>query len=105
MKNLGEFRYFLDIQIHRDKERKIIHISQDGYIRTILERYDMQNNKSASVPLSTNARLIKATIMNILAKQKEYQSIIDNLMYMMLVIRFDLTQSIQQVSQIFVKVY
>ena len=27
MKDLGELRYFLDIQVHRDRERKIIHIS------------------------------------------------------------------------------
>ena len=99
MKDLGEFRYFLDIQIHRDKERKIIHISQAGYIRTILERYDMQNSKSTSVPLSIDARLVKVTIMNILAEQKEYQSIVDSLIYTMLAIRPDLAQSIQQISQ------
>ena len=72
MKNLGEFRYFLDIQIHRDRKWKIIHISQAEYIRTILEWYDMQNSKPASVPLSTDARFIKATIMNVLVEQKKY---------------------------------
>src|SRR5947207_1132795 len=59
----------------------------------------MQNSKSVSVPLSINARLIKVTIINVFAEQKEYQSIIDNLMYAMLAIRPDLAQSIQQVSQ------
>src|SRR5947207_12996492 len=99
MKDLGELRYFLDIQVHRDRERKIIHISQAEYIRTILERYDMQNSKPASVSLSTGARLVKATIMNVIAEQKEYQSIVDSLMYAMLATRPDLAQSIQQVSQ------
>src|SRR5277367_1585406 len=28
MKDLGELKYFLGIQVHRDRERKIIHISQ-----------------------------------------------------------------------------
>ena len=41
MKDLGELRYFLGIQVHRDRERKIIHISQSVYNRTILERYGM----------------------------------------------------------------
>ena len=68
MKDLGELKYFLDIQIHRDRERKIIHISQSGYNRTILERYGMQNSKPASTPLSTSARLVKATIMDTLAE-------------------------------------
>src|SRR5947207_8361034 len=99
MKDLGELRYFLGIQVHRDRERKIIHISQAGYIRTILERYGMQNNKPASVPLSTGARLVKATIMDVLAEKKENQSVVGSLMYAMLATRSDLAQSIQQVSQ------
>ena len=99
MKDLGELRYFLGIQVHRDRERKIIHISQSGYNRTILERYGMQNSKPASTPLSTSARLVKTTIMDVLAEQKEYQSIVGSLMYAMLATRPDLAQSIQQVSQ------
>ena len=59
----------------------------------------MQNSKPASVPLSTGARLVKATIMDVLAEQKEYQSIVGSLMYAMLATRPDLAQSIQQVSQ------
>jgi hypothetical protein len=99
MKDLGELKYFLGIQVHRDRERKIIHISQAGYNRTILERYGMQNSKPASTPLSTSARLIKATIMDVLAEQKDYQSIVGSLMYAMLATRPDLAQSIQQISQ------
>ena len=59
MKDLGELKYFLGIQVRRDKERKIIHISQPEYIRTILGRYGMQDSKPASTPLPTGTRLIK----------------------------------------------
>src|SRR5208282_6014032 len=76
MKDLGELRYFLGIQVHRDRKRKIIHISQSGYNRTILERYEMQNSKPANTSLSINIRLVKATMMDILAEQKKYQSIV-----------------------------
>ena len=72
MKDLGELKYFLGIQVHRDRERKIIHINQSGYNRTIFERYGMQNSKPASVPLSTGTRLVKATTMDVLTDQKEY---------------------------------
>jgi len=99
MKDLGELRYFLGIQVHRDRERKIIHINQSGYNRTILEWYDMQNSKPASTPLATSARLIKATIMDVLTDQREYQSIVGSIMYAMLATRPDLAQSIQQISQ------
>ena len=61
MKDLGELKYFLGIQVHRDREQKI-HISQSGYIRTILERYGMQDSKPANTPLSTGTQLVKAAI-------------------------------------------
>src|SRR5579859_4934380 len=99
MKDLGELKYFLGIQVHRDRERKIIHINQSGYNRTILERYGMQNSKPASTPLSSGARLTKATATEVLADQKEYQSMVGSLMYAMLATRPDLAQTIQQISQ------
>ena len=99
MKDLGELKYFLGIQVHRDRERKIIHIGQSGYNRTILERYGMENSKPASTPLSSGARLTKATATETLADQKEYQSMVGSLMYAMLATRPDLAQSIQQISQ------
>jgi len=99
MKDLGELKYFLGIQVHRDRERKIIHINQSGYNRTILERYGMENSKPANTPLSSGARLIKATATDILTDQKEYQSMVGSLMYAMLATRPDLAQTIQQISQ------
>src|SRR5436305_7941515 len=99
MKNLEELKYFLDIQVHRDKKRKIIHISQSEYNRTILERYEMQNSKSANTSLFNSAQLMKTTATKTLMNQKEYQSMIDSLIYAMLVTRSDLAQIIQQISQ------
>jgi hypothetical protein len=37
IKDLGELKYFLSIQVHRDREWKTIHISQSGYNHTTLE--------------------------------------------------------------------
>src|SRR5579859_3504964 len=59
----------------------------------------MQNSKPASTPLSSSARLTKATATEVLADQKEYQSMVGSLMYAMLATRPDLAQTIQQISQ------
>src|SRR5579859_1496065 len=99
MKDLRELKYFLGIQVHHDRERKIIHINQSGYNQTILERYGMENSKLANTPLSSGARLIKGTATDILMDQKEYQSMVGGLMYAMLTTRPDLAQCIQQISQ------
>ena len=99
MKDLGELKYFLGIQVHRDRERKAIHISQAGYNRTVLERYGMQNSNPANTPLPSGARLTKAAVTETLTEQKEYQSMVGSLMYAMLATRPDLAQTIQQISQ------
>jgi len=99
MKDLGELKYFLGIQVHRDKERKLIHINQSSYNRTVLERFGMMDSKPMNTPLPGGARLIKATATDVLTDQKEYQSMVGSLMYAMLATRPDLAQCIQQISQ------
>ena len=99
MKDLGELKYFLGIQVHRDKEWKLIHIDQSSYNRTVLERFGMTNSKPAKTPLPSGARLTKATISDVLVDQKDYQRMVGSLMYAMLATRPDLAQCIQQISQ------
>src|SRR5579859_5279262 len=99
MKDLGELKYFLGIQVHHSKKQKLIHISQSGYIGTLLERYNMQDSNSARVPLSQGTKLTKATISDTLTDISEYQSIVGSQMYAMLATRPDLAYSIQQISQ------
>ena len=37
MKDLGELKYFFGIQVHRNREWKLIYINQSSYNRTVLE--------------------------------------------------------------------
>jgi transposase InsO family protein len=99
MKDLGELQYFVGIQVHRNRKEKLFHINQSGYVKAILERYDMDESNPASVPLSQGTQLKKATIDDRLAIPSEYQSIVGSQMYAMLATRPDLAQSIQQISQ------
>jgi len=99
MKDIGELTYFLGIQVHRDREQKLIHIDQSGYIRMILERYEMEDCKSTRIPLATGTKLVKATTSDRLTDRHMYQSIVGSQMYAMLATRPDLAYSIQQISQ------
>jgi hypothetical protein len=90
MKDLGELKYFLGIQVHRNKEQQLIHINQSGCINAILERYNMHNSHPASIPLSPGSKLTKAAISDTLAVPSEYQSIVGSQMYAMLATRPDL---------------
>jgi hypothetical protein len=75
MKDLGELNYFLGLQVHRDKARKLIHINQSGYNRTILERFSMADSNPVTTPLPGGSHLTKAKTTDVLTDQKEYQSV------------------------------
>ena len=51
MKDLGEASFVLGIQIHRDRSRGILGLSQKNYIETVLKRYGMLDSKP-EIPLS-----------------------------------------------------
>ena len=41
MKDLGDTSFVLGIQIHRDRSRGTLGLSQKSYIKKVLKRYDM----------------------------------------------------------------
>ena len=51
MKDLGEASFVLGIEIHRDRSRHTLGLSQKAYINRILERFNMQNCKPGEVPV------------------------------------------------------
>ena len=42
MKDLGEASFVLGIEIHRDRENKILGLSQKAYLEKVLKKYSMQ---------------------------------------------------------------
>ena len=51
MKDIGEASYVIGIEIHRDRSRKILGLSQKAYINKILERYNMRNCSGSVAPI------------------------------------------------------
>ena len=49
MKDLGEASFVLGIQIHRDRSRGILGLSQKNYIDTLLKRFDMLDGKLRNI--------------------------------------------------------
>ncbi|KAK7276201.1 hypothetical protein RIF29_17337 [Crotalaria pallida] len=52
MKDLGEASFVLGIQIHRDRSRGILGLSQKSYIETILKRFGMKDCKPGDTPIA-----------------------------------------------------
>ena len=55
MSHMGELTYFLRLQIKQLKDG--IFINQAKYIKELLKKYNLDNSKSISTPMSVNTKL------------------------------------------------
>ena len=51
MKDMGEANYVLGVKIFRDHSKKLLGLSQETYIKMILERFRMHNSKPIDTPI------------------------------------------------------
>ena len=103
MKHLGLTKKILGIKILRDRDKKVIHLSQDDYIRKVLEKFGMKEAKPVALPLTNNFRLSKTispqTEEEILDMDRvPYAAGVESLMYTMVYCRPDIAHAISQVS-------
>ena len=57
VKDLGEVKFLLGIEVIRDREASTIELSQRGYIDQLLKRFNLQGVKPATTPLSSGVCL------------------------------------------------
>jgi hypothetical protein len=86
MKDLGEASYVIGIEIHRDKQQKVLRLSQKAYVEKVLERFRMSDCKSSVVPIAKGERFIKDQCPKNELEQQQlksipYASAIGSLMY------------------------
>jgi hypothetical protein len=58
IKDLGELRHILSIQVTCNQASRTIMLNQTGYIHNVLARFGMSEYKPASTPLAVGARLM-----------------------------------------------
>lgn len=97
MKDCGEARMCLGLEIRRDRKKKNLFLSQSLYIDKIMERFGMQDCKSVSTPMDT--QLERSDIEGDPMDPKLYQKAIGSLMYLMIGTRPDLAFVIGRLSQ------
>ncbi|KAH9672921.1 retrovirus-related pol polyprotein from transposon RE1 [Citrus sinensis] len=98
LKDLGEFNYFLGIEVTHDAKGSL-HLSQAKYVRDLLTRTDMENCRESDTPMSTGQKLRRAeNDDNLIVNVTEYRSIIGALQYLVLT-RPELAFSVNKLSQ------
>jgi hypothetical protein len=104
MKDMGEANYVLGVKIIRDRATKLLGLTQETYIKKMLERYHMQDSK----PMDTNVDKSLSLSLNICPKTLEekekmfkvlYTSVINSLIYAMMCTRLDICYVIGLVSR------
>ncbi|KAG9444920.1 hypothetical protein H6P81_016260 [Aristolochia fimbriata] len=104
MKDLGEAKQLLGMQLTRDKKKKKLWLSQEGYVKKVLERFNMHESKAVTTTLGSQFKLSKEQG----AKSDEeidhmktvpYASAIGSLMYAMVSTRPDIAHAVGVVSR------
>ena len=98
MKDMGIARKFLGIQIEYGEDGSI-KIHQEDYIRDILARHGMSDCNPVSTPLDTSVNLVIVTEPEQLADQREYQTVVGELMFAAIATRPDIMCAVGQLSQ------
>ncbi|GJS47219.1 retrovirus-related pol polyprotein from transposon TNT 1-94 [Tanacetum coccineum] len=100
--DLGEANKILGIEIIRDRSRKILKVSQSGYVSKILNNFRVNNGKSFKIPLDGHFKLslkdcpVRDCDVEMMSKAS-YSNVIGSLMYLMVCTRPDITYAVSVV--------
>nr|GEU56006.1 retrovirus-related Pol polyprotein from transposon TNT 1-94 [Tanacetum cinerariifolium] len=104
MKELGEANKILSMEIVRDRSRKIMRVSQSGYVSTILNNFRIDNGKLVQMPLGEHFKL---SLKDCLVRDYDvermskvpYVNAVGSLMYLMVCTRPYITYVVSVVSR------
>ena len=104
MKDLGEASFILGIKLYRDRERKLIGLSQSTYIDKILERYNFSNCKTVNIPFRHGIHLSKKMSPQtedekIRMSNQPYASCLGSIMYAMLCTKHDISYAVSVINK------
>ncbi len=97
--NLNDAKFFLDMKITRNKNKKQLFLSQSKYIKELLMRFKINDEKSIYSSTIQDVRLKKNIEQTSENTIKSYQQQIESLMYLMIVIKSDLTFSVSNCAR------
>lgn len=95
----GPIHYILGMVIKRDRQNRVLTIDQSEYIRSILQRFNMENCKPVATPLEPSKRFTKTTEEDESFNVTLYQQAIGCLTYASLISRPDIAAATGTLAQ------
>lgn len=104
MKDIGKASFVLGVKIIRDRAKRLLGLSQETYIKKMLERYHMQDNKPIDTlidkSLSLSSDMCPKTVKeNEKMSRVPYANAVGSLMYAMMCTRPDICYAVGLVSR------
>ena len=104
VKDLGEVKFLLGIEVIRDRKSGSIELSQEAYINQLLKRFKVQDIKPTTTPLSTGVRLMQENCPTTEEEKKDmanvpYANLIGALMYAAIGTRPDIAFAVGALSR------
>lgn len=75
MSEANEPRYCLGLEIHRDRKRRMLKISQKKYVMDSLEKFNLSTAHPTATPLLTGVKLTKSQAPGTTEEQLEMANI------------------------------
>ena len=104
IKDEGDTRFFVGLEVSRDKLARQLKLNQPKFSNTVIERLNLQNTQDASTPLDTQAqKLHKGQCLETGDEKAEmskypYRKLIGSLMYIMVSTRPDIAYALGLLS-------
>nr|GEW46299.1 zinc finger, CCHC-type [Tanacetum cinerariifolium] len=105
MKEIGEAKKILGMEIIRDRSRKILMVSQSGYVSKILNNFRIDNGKLVQMPLGGHFKLllkdcpVRDCDVERISKVP-YANAVGSLMYLMLCTRPDIAYAVRYLENV-----
>ena len=103
MKDLGAAKKILGMDIKRDRGAGKLFLTQENYLKKVLEHFGMKDAKPVSTPLANHFRLSAAQLPQSDEEEEymarvPYSSAVGSIMYAMVCTRSNISQAISVVS-------
>ena len=96
MKDLGALRWFLGMEVRRDRTRRTLELVQTTYIDMMLERFGMSQCKPVSTPAEGVLRRLEAGQGRV---DPQYMSMVGSLLYAAMTTRPDIAYAVQALGR------
>jgi hypothetical protein len=99
IKDMGELKMILGMQVIRDRKKRTLDITQAHYIRDLLTAYRMENCKPVATPVDGYESLLPAKAGELRADQQLYQQAIGSDLFLSGNTRPDISFAVNKLSQ------